>query len=72
MEKDVCGFNKEDSSTIAKSMLGCEVSHEHDDHAILYVEVMWKELVEEFREKSCDISRITSILWKNSSLFFCT
>ena len=43
MEKDVGSFIKDDSCTIAKSLLGREASQEHEDHAFLYAEVMWRE-----------------------------
>ena len=53
IEKDVGSFIKDESCTIAKSLLEWEASQEHDDHAFLYEEVMWREsnrsdLVQEF------------------------
>ena len=65
MEKDVGDFIKDYSCTIAKSMLGREVSLEHENHAFLYVDVMLREpsrrvLVLEFNEKSGGISRVTN------------
>ena len=48
----------------AKSLLWCEAAQVHEDHAFLYVEVMWRESgrsehVPEFHGKSGGTSRIT-------------
>ena len=43
INKDIGGFNKDKSCTIAKSLHGKEASHEHEDNAFLYVEMMWRE-----------------------------
>ena len=53
----------DDSCTIARSVLGCVASQEHEDNASLYVDVMWKkssrsELVQEFHGKYGGVSRI--------------
>ena len=64
IERNAGGFTKDDSCTIAKSLLVCMFSQEHEDHAFLYVEVMSKEcnrreFVQKFHGKSGLISRIT-------------
>ena len=40
MEKDAGGFIKDYFCSIAKSLPGREASQEHEDHTLLYVEVM--------------------------------
>ena len=45
IEKGGGGFIKDDSCTIAKSLLGCEASQEHENHVFLYVEVMRREVI---------------------------
>ena len=64
IEMDVGSFTKDDSCTIAMSLLGCEASQEKEDNAFLYVEEMWREssrneIAREFHEKFGGISRIT-------------
>ena len=69
IEKNVGGLIKDESCIIAKSLLGLEDSYEHEDHAFLYVVVMWREFnwresnrsefVQVFHGKSDGISRIT-------------
>ena len=64
IEKDVGGLIKDESCIIATSFVGYEASQEHEDHASLQVEVMWREssrseLVQKLYLKSCGISWIT-------------
>ena len=67
IEKDVGGSIKDEFCYIEKSLLGWHYSQEHDYHAFLYVEIMWRESsrrerVQEFRGE---------ILWNLYDHLYC-